>query len=212
MKKAMNVGYLRVSTGRQHLKNQQDEIQRYAECNNIVIDMWVSEIISGKKCAGGRKLGRLISKLKKGDTLIVSEVSRLSRTLTDIMTIMGKCLKKGVNIHTTKECYRFDDSINSKILCFAFGLVAEIERNLISLRTKEALAQRKSEGKVLGRKKGYQPKMDMLRKNKENILKMQQEGIRTGDICARYHVSRDTYYKFIRNEVTAKPAKMHLST
>ena len=207
VKKAMNVGYLRVSTERQHLKNQQDEIQRYADLNNIVIDMWVSEIISGKKRAGGRKLGRLISKLKKGDTLIVSEVSRLSRTLTDIMTIMGKCLKKGVSIHTTKECYRFDDSINSKILCFAFGLVAEIERNLISLRTKEALAQRKSEGKVLGRKKGYQPKMDLLRKNKEHILKMQQEGRRTGEICARYNVSRDTYYKFIRNEVSAASAK-----
>ena len=63
----MNVGYLRVSTGRQHLKNQQDEIQRYADCNNIVIDMWVSEIISGKKRFEGRKLGRLVSKLKKGD-------------------------------------------------------------------------------------------------------------------------------------------------
>lgn len=209
MKKAMNVGYLRVSTGRQHLKNQQDEIQRYAECNNIVIDMWVSEIISGKKSAGGRKLGRLISKLKKGDTLIVSEVSRLSRTLTDIMTIMGKCLKKGVNIHTTKECYRFDDSINSKILCFAFGLVAEIERNLISLRTKEALAQRKSEGKILGRKKGYQPKMEILRKNRDQILKMQQEGRRTREICEKYKVSRDTYYKFIRMEVNARPVKAH---
>ena len=188
----MNVGYLRVSTGRQHLKNQQDEIQRYADNNNIVIDMWVSEVVSGKRRIEGRKLGRLISKMKKGDTLIVSEVSRLSRTLTDIMTIMGKCLKKGVNIHTTKEQYRFDDSINSKILCFAFGLVAEIERNLISLRTKEALALRKSEGKVLGRKKGYQPKMEVLRKNRENIMKMQLEGRRTGEICAKYKVSRDT--------------------
>ena len=196
----MNVGYLRVSTGRQHLKNQQDEIQRYADSNNIVIDMWVSEVISGKRRIEGRKLGRLISKMKKGDTLIVSEVSRLSRTLTDIMTIMGKCLKKGVNIHTTKEQYRFDDSINSKILCFAFGLVAEIERNLISLRTKEALALRKSEGKVLGRKKGYQPKMEVLRKNRENIIKMQLEGRRTGEICAKYKVSRDTYYKFRHSE------------
>ena len=196
----MNVGYLRVSTGKQHLKNQKDEIQRYAEQNNIVIDMWVSEIISGSKRADGRKLGRLISKMKKGDTLIVSEVSRLSRTLTDIMTIMGKCLKKGINIHTTKEHYRFDDTINSKILCFAFGLVAEIERNLISLRTKEALAQRKSEGVVLGRKKGFEPKMELLRKNRAQIRKMQQDGRRTGEICAHYKVSRDTYYKFIRSE------------
>lgn len=194
----MNVGYIRVSTERQHLKNQQDEIQRYADLNNIVIDMWVSEIISGKKNISGRKLGRLISKMKRGDTLIVSEVSRLSRTLTDIMTIMGKCSKKGINIHTTKEQYRFDDSINSKILCFAFGLVAEIERNLISMRTKEALALRKSEGKILGRRKGYTPKMDVLERNDKLIMKMLQDGKKTSEICARFKVSRDTYYKFLR--------------
>ena len=141
-----------------------------------------------------------VKRMRKGDTVIVTEISRLSRSLTDIMEVMGRCIDKGVHIYTTKEKYRFDDSINSKILCFAFGLVAEIERNLISLRTKEALALRKSEGKVLGRKKGYQPKMEVLRKNRENIMKMQLEGRRTGEICAKYKVSRDTYYKFMHSE------------
>ena len=98
--------------------------------------------------------------MKRGDTLIVTEVSRLSRTLTDLMAIMGKCLEKGINLYTTKEGYSFDNSINSKVLCFAFGLVAEIERNLISMRTKEALALRKAEGVVLGRKKGSYTKMN----------------------------------------------------
>lgn len=196
----MNVGYIRVSTERQHLKNQKDEIQRYADHNNIGIDMWVSEIVSGKRKISGRKLGNIISKMKRGDTLIVSEVSRLSRTLTDIMTIMGKCSKKGINIHTTKEQYRFDDSINSKILCFAFGLVAEIERNLISMRTKEALALRKSEGMVLGRRKGYTPKMDVLRKNEYLVVKMRQDGKSASEICAKFKVSRDTYYKFLRQQ------------
>ena len=97
--------------------------------------------------------GGLIRRMKHGDTLIVTEISRLSRTLTDLMAIMGKCLEKGINLYTTKEGYSFDNSINSKVLCFAFGLVAEIERNLISMRTKEALALRKAEGVVLGRKK-----------------------------------------------------------
>lgn len=192
----MVVGYLRVSTEKQHPENQRDEIQRYAEQNNISIDMWVSEVVSGKKQPSGRKLGRIITKMKKDDTLIVSEVSRLSRTLTDIMEIMGKCLKKGISIHTVKERYRFDDTINSKILCFAFGLVAEIERNLISLRTKEALALRKSEGVVLGRRKGYTPKMDLLMRNDSNIRKMRSEGIRVKDICAKYDVSLDTWYKY----------------
>ena len=206
----MNIGYLRVSTEKQTLKNQKDEIQRYADQNNIVIDMWVSEIVSGKKVAAGRKLGRLISKMKKGDMLIVSEVSRLSRTLTDIMTIMGRCLKKGIIIHTTKEQYRFDDTINSKILCFAFGLVAEIERNLISMRTKEALALRKSEGVVLGRKKGFAPKMEKLRQNEENIRQMIIQGHSTREICARYKVSRDTYYKFINQKRESQQAQMQI--
>lgn len=194
----MIVAYLRVSTDKQRPENQHDEIQRYAENNGLQIDLWVSEIVSGKKQASGRKLGRTISKMKKGDTLIVSEVSRLSRTLTDIMSIMGKCLKKGITILTVKEQYRFDDTINSKILCFAFGLVAEIERNLISLRTKEALALRKSEGKVLGRRKGYAPKLEVLQQNKERIRKMKSEGYTTKTICSEYRVSRDTYYKFCR--------------
>ena len=194
----MVVGYLRVSTEKQRIENQRDEIIRYAEENGLIVDTWISEVVSGKKQASGRKLGRTISKLKKGDTLIVTEVSRLSRTLTDILSVMGKCIQKGVNLYTTKERYRFDDSINSKILCFAFGLVAEIERNLISLRTKEALALRKAEGKVLGRKKGFTPKMEILQKNEVAIRKMLSEGKQVSAICNKYGVSRDTYYKFRR--------------
>lgn len=194
----MIVGYLRVSTEKQHPENQMDEIIRYTEQNSLSVDLWVSEIVSGKKRASGRKLGRTISRMKKGDVLIVSEVSRLSRTLTDVMEIMGKCLKKGISIYTVKEQYRFDDTINSKILCFAFGLVAEIERNLISLRTKEALALRKSEGKVLGRRKGYTPKINILKENEGTVRQMQSDGVKVRNICNKFGVSRDTYYKFCR--------------
>ena len=150
----MIVAYLRVSTGKQNLANQQDEIRRFAESRELVITNWVTEVVSGKAKEKDRKLGRLLKRMKRGDTLIVTEISRLSRTLTDIMGIMGKCLKRGINLYTTKEKYSFDDTINSKVLCFAFGLVAEIERNLISMRTREALALRRAEGMVLGRKKG----------------------------------------------------------
>lgn len=102
--------------------------------------------------------------MKRGDTLIVTEISRLSRTLTDIMSIMGKCLDWEINLYTTKEGYSFDNTINSKVLCFVFGLVAEIERNLISMRTKEALALRKSEGVILGRRKAVVRKLKCLLK------------------------------------------------
>lgn len=192
----MIAGYLRVSTGKQNLENQKDEILRYAERRKISIDCWVTEVASGKKNEKERKLGALFKKMKPGDTIIVTEISRLSRTLTEIMEIMGKCLKKNIRLYTTKEGYSFDDSINSKVLCFAFGLVAEIERNLISMRTKEALALRKANGVVLGRKKGSYTKMNILQENKGVIEEMILSGMPTAVICRRFNLSRETFYKF----------------
>ena len=195
----MVIGYLRVSTGKQHPANQQDEIKRFAASQNWTVDAWVTEIVSGKKSERDRKLGVLLRKMKRGDTLVVTEISRLSRTLTDVMSIMGKCLKKGINLYTTKEGYTFDNSINSKVLCFAFGLVAEIERNLISMRTKEALALRKAEGKILGRRKGSYTKFNILIENRHTVIQMLNQDKSITDICNRYGISRDTFDKFRRN-------------
>ena len=163
----MIAGYLRVSTGKQHLANQKEEIIRYAAAKQITVDFWVTEI------------------------------SRLSRTLTDIMEIMAKCLRKKIRLLTTKEGYTFDDSINSKVLCFAFGLVAEIERNLISLRTKEALAMRKANGVVLGRRKGSCTKLNILIANSQTVLAMLEEQ-RTINICRHFGISRETFNKYRR--------------
>ena len=168
----MVVGYLRVSTEKQHLSNQQDEILRFAQTRNMEIDRWVTEVVSGKKDQKDRKLGSILRRLKNGDTLIVTEISRLSRTLTEIMTIMGHCLDKGITLYSTKDGYAFDDTINSKVLCFAFGLVAEIERNLISMRTKEALALCRAEGVKLGRRKGSYTKLRILIDNRREIVRM----------------------------------------
>ena len=192
----MIVGYLRVSTCRQHLTNQQEEILRFAAGRHLSVDRWVTEIVSGKKNERERKLGPLLRRMKAGDTLIVTEISRLSRTLTDIMNIMGKCLQKKIKLYTTKEGYTFDDTINSKVLCFAFGLVAEIERNLISLRTREALAARKANGAVLGRKAGSCTKRNILMKNKEKVLKMLRDGQSIKSICEHFELSRETFNKF----------------
>ncbi len=192
----MTIGYVRVSTSKQHPANQLEEIQRFAEGRNFVVDRFVTEIVSGKTNERNRKLGGLLRRMKKGDTLIVTEVSRLSRTMTEIMSIMGRCIEKGINIYTTKEGYAFDNSINSKVLCFAFGLVAEIEHNLISMRTKEALLLRKSEGIVLGRRKGSYTKMKVLIKEKGRILELIESRKKIGDICKIYDISRDTFAKF----------------
>lgn len=150
----MVIGYLRVSTGKQHPANQKNEIIRFAKGRGLKVEKWVTEIVSGKTKGSERELGRLLDDMVSGDVMIVTEISRLSRTLTDIMNIMGKCLEKGISLYSTKEGYSFDDTINSKVLCFAFGLVAEIERNLISLRTKEALALREARGEETREEKG----------------------------------------------------------
>ena len=166
------------------------------ESRNLVVDHWVTEVVSGKKSERDRKLGALLRRLKKNDTLIVTEISRLSRTLTDIMAIMGKCLERGINLYTTKEGYSFDNTINSKVLCFAFGLVAEIERNLISMRTREALALRRAEGMVLGRRYGSYTKLNVLIENRQTVIAMLDRGKSIGDICRHFGLSRDTFAKF----------------
>ena len=192
----MITGYLRVSTNRQNLANQKDEIRRFAEGKSLKIDNWVMEVASGRTQGKYRKLGSLLNRMRRGDVLIVTEVSRLSRTLTDVMAIMGKCLSKQITLYTTKERYCFDDTINSKVLCFAFGLAAEIERNLISMRTKEALAARRSEGVVLGRRKGSCPKQKLLESKAAEIVALIDGGASIISICRRFGVARDTFVRF----------------
>lgn len=114
----------------------------------------VSETASGTKAASDRKLGGLLKKMKKGDTLIITEISRLGRNLMQIMSILNLCMSKETKVLTVKERYELGNNINSQILAFAFGLSAQIERDLISQRTKEALAMRKAAGKKLGREVG----------------------------------------------------------
>lgn len=192
----MTIGYLRVSTDKQHPANQHEEIRRFAENKKLIVNRWVTEIASGKKSERDRKLGVLLRSLNKDDTLIVTEISRLIRTLTDIMAIMGKCLERGINLYTTKEGYSFDNTINSKVLCFAFGLVAEIERNLISMRTREALALRRAEGVVLGRRHGSYTKTNILIENRSVVISMLNRGKSINDICRHFNLSRDTFAKF----------------
>lgn len=194
----MTVAYLRVSTEKQTLENQRNEIARFAESRNLHIDKWVTKVVSGRKRGRDRKLGAVVRRLKRGDTLIVTELSRLSRTLTEIMAIVGELLRKGVRLYSTKDRYAFDDSINSKVLCFAFGLVAEIERNLISMRTREALALRRERGVVLGRRKGSLKKMQVLIDRKAEIVERLNGGASIAELCRTYNVSRSTFDIFRR--------------
>lgn len=146
----MIYGYCRCSTDKQTIENQRFEIENFAAQNNLIIDKWVEETIS------------LLKRLKKDDILIASELSRLGRNLLQVMGILSDCLNKECQVWTIKDNYRLGSDISSKVLAFAFGLSAEIERTLIAQRTKEALARLKSEGKILGRPVGSKNKKLLL--------------------------------------------------
>lgn len=181
----MVYAYIRVSTDKQTVENQRFELQKFATEKGIVIDKWISEIVSGTKSANDRKLGPLLKKMKKGDILILSEISRLGRNLMQIMSILNLCMTKETMVLTAKERYELGNNINSQILAFAFGLSAQIERDLISQRTKEALARRKANGQRLGREVGSKNTHYKLTGKESLIRTMLDYGYSKAAICKK---------------------------
>ena len=151
----MNYAYIRISTNHQNSQNQKHEILAFTQQNNIQIDKWIEETVSSRKKLTERKLNQLLKNLKKDDILIETELSGLGRSLLDVMDILQCCLEKGCIIKTIKENYHLGADIQSKVLAFAFSLAAEIERRLISERTRNSLQRLKEEGKSLGRPHGF---------------------------------------------------------
>ena len=200
----MIYGYIRVSSDKQTVENQRFEIKRFAKFNNFKIDGWIEETISGSKNYDKRKLGLLLNNIKKGDIIICSELSRLGRNLFMIMEILNICMNKECNVWTIKDGYRLGDDIQSKILAFAFGLSAEIERNLISQRTKEALIRKKAEGVVLGRPLGRKSNHLKLSGKEEKILKLRLNGVSISEIARIYKVNRNTVSHFIKCNLNNK--------
>ena len=127
------------------------EISQYAEKNGFKIDVWVEETISSRKPLNKRQLGQLLERLQEGDVLITSELSRISRSVPETFLILQTCLNKNCQVITIKENYHLGSDIQSQVLAFAFGLAAQIERDLISQRTKCSLASKKAQGVKLGR-------------------------------------------------------------
>ena len=150
----MIYAYVRVSTGKQNLENQQLEIEAFCKSNGIAIGRWVQEKTSGTKQPQRRKLNIIMTECAAGDTVICTEISRLGRSLIMVMNVLQFFLENGITVITIKDGYRLGDNIQSKVIAFAFGLSAEIERQLISERTKQGLNRARQEGKRIGREKG----------------------------------------------------------
>ena len=197
----MIYGYIRVSTDKQTVENQRFEIYNFCKKNNLSIDRWIEETISGAKDFESRKLGHLLRSMDKDDILICAELSRLGRNLLMIMSILNKCMQKEIQVWTIKDNYRLGSDISSKVLAFAFGLSAEIERNLISQRTKEALARKKAEGVKLGRPIGSKSKKLKLTGKEGNIRKMIDRGLHYTAIAKKLGVHRSTLSDFIKNNM-----------
>jgi DNA invertase Pin-like site-specific DNA recombinase len=196
----MNYGYIRVSSDKQTVENQRFEINNFAKGQDIPIDGWIEETISGTKNYDKRKLGGLLTKVGAGDLIICAELSRLGRNLFMIMDILNICMNKDCRVWTVKDNYRLGDDIQSKVLAFAFGLSAEIERNLISQRTKEALARKKAEGVVLGRPKGRKSTRVKLSGKEDFIRDLLLHNVPKIQIAKILKVDRMTVDAFIKRE------------
>lgn len=195
----MYYGYIRVSSDKQTVENQRFEINNFCEKNGVNIDGWIEETISGTKNYDKRALGKLLKKVNKDDVIICSELSRLGRNLFMIMEILNICMNKECRVWTIKDNYRLGDDIQSKVLAFAFGLSAEIERNLISQRTKEALARKRAEGVVLGRPTGRKSSHVKLTGKDETIKVLRQQGVSIVKIAKIFKVDRMTVSKYIKD-------------
>lgn len=195
----MIYAYVRVSRDHQSESSQKFEIRNFLDKEGKKADFWICESISGTVEANRRKLGRTIKKMKRGDLLICTEISRLGRNMLMIMSILNECTHRGIEIRTIKDNFELGSNINSKIIAFAFALAAEIERNLISQRTKEALADKKASGVILGRPSGSYKCKDKVIKDSEEILLQLKQGVKMKEIAGRYHISVNTLKSYLKS-------------
>lgn len=192
-----NIGYIRVSSSKQTFQHQKYEITNFALKNGIKIDKWIEETISSRKALDKRKLSEVLSNLQENDRLITCEISRLGRSLLEVMMILQTCLNKNCQVWTLKENYRLGNDIQSKVMAFAFGLAAEIERQLISQRTKSSLANIKANGKKLGRPLNSKTKKLKLSKNQKRIQKLLEKGVSKSQIAKIFGVQRSTLRQYL---------------
>lgn len=184
--------YVRVSTEMQTLENQEFEIKQWCINNNVTIDRWVSESVSGTVPWENRKIGEMLRRMQCGDQLICTEISRLGRSLLMVMAILNYCSSNGIKILTIKDRFELSDSLNSKIIAFAFALASEIERNLISQRTREALAAKKVAGVKLGRPRGHTERVRKVCIDRSAVEQLLADGVPLASVARRYGVHRNT--------------------
>lgn len=195
------VAYVRVSTNKQDLENQRHEIENYCSRHGLVVDEWDEDIASGTVQLKDRQAGALIDSLKSGDRLIVSEVSRISRSIRTIVNTLEDCIERGVEVTSIKEGITFRDDVTSTVMMVGLGLAAQLERKFISARTREALARKKAEGVRLGRPAAsYLPENRKLFGKDEEILSYMRRRVSKAAIARILDVSASTLHRYIKDQ------------
>lgn len=200
------VAYLRVSTDKQETDNQRFEINNFCVRNNLVVDEYISETVSGGKNARERQLWSIIERLDKGDSLIVRDISRIGRSILSIMDVLQKCLDNEIRIYVIDMNLILEDNLHSKIMASTFGVAAEIQRHLIRKNIKEALTRKKKEAEEkgerfnIGRPIGYEPGLK-LDGREDEIKELLSDGVSKTDIAKILNVRRPTLYKFIKKRI-----------
>ena len=198
----MVYGYLRVSSDDQTVENQKVGVVQFANTHEWTIDGYIiDDGVSGTKDPSKRQLGKLLGRVKENDIIICSEISRLGRNLLMIMSILQMLMQKKAMLYTVKDNYVLGDNIQSTVLAFAFGLAAQIERDMISMRTKEALARKRAEGVILGRPVGRKttPSSRKLYPKENLIRELLENGTSKRQIAKICHVDRNTLDRYIKD-------------
>ncbi|MFZ5572031.1 MAG: recombinase family protein [Thermodesulfobacteriota bacterium] len=203
-KKPRTIGYLRVSTVEQDLEKNRHEILALANEKDFGKVEWVEEKVSGKKNWKERKIKDVIDSLGSGDRIIVPELSRLGRSMLEIMEMLSIAKEKDISIYAIKGGWELNGSLQSKVMAMAFSIAAEIERDLISKRTTEALRARKAAGVQLGRPKG--PGKSKLDGNREEIVALLKNGSTKSYVAKKYGTTLPNLYNWLsKNGIDAKP-------
>jgi len=172
---SQTIAYIRVSTNQQDVENQRLEILQLANEKNLSKVAFIEEVISGRKTWRDREIAQVIDGMKKGDVLVVAELSRLGRSMLEIMEILSIAVRKGIKVYAAKGGWSLDGSLQSKVVAMALSMASEIERDLISQRTKAALATKKAQGVRLGRPRG--PGKSKLDKHQDDIIEYLELGV-----------------------------------
>ncbi len=191
--------YLRVSTTGQDVDNQRHGILEYSNVRGLSNLQFVEDTAPGKKKWRDRRLGQLLEETQPGDIVVFSEISRIARSTLQVLEVLEYCTEKAVHVHITKQNMVFDGSIQSKIAATVLGMAAEIEREMISLRTKEALAARKLDGQILGRPKGP-AKKHKLDAEWPKIQSLMKKGISGRMIASIVNCPASTLYDYINRK------------